>query len=205
MNVSTYSVAGIPEAVGVILFTLSLVIFLSPYLPSIKVGGVEISKLSIRQRRICIFIGPILLLASTILFFPVHYRHQAGSANSAKIYEFNGEGATGIFSGTIALVNDCTFSGFASRMPVSRGNFETNRDYVEKNINEFGALVGTIDGQEIGFKLMLDAPVEENWSFLYPISIRYEGIISQNGEKIRGGWVSGAELIFDISPPIDGC
>jgi hypothetical protein len=194
MDVSTYNKFGIPDAVGVMFFAFSLVIFLAPYLPSIKVGGVEISNLSDRQKRLCIFLGPILLLSSMALFYPAHYRFRTELVDGAEIYEFSNEENGTVFRGTIALFDDCTFAGPAGRFPA-------NRSYPTGDIDDSGAFIGRIDGKSIEFRYIVELP---DANYVFPGAYQYRGRISDSGGIIRGR-VDYKEFEFDVSPPIDGC
>jgi hypothetical protein len=171
------------------------VLFLAPYLPSIKLGGYEISNLSDRQKRICIYVGPIILLTSIALYYPAHYRFRAELIPGAEVYEFSRVVNGTVFRGTIALFDDCTFAGPASRFPV-------NRDYSPNGIDDSGALVGRVEGQSIEFRYIVSL-ADKN--YVYPGVFHYSGKISQGGGIIRGRVGGYSEFELDVSPPIDGC
>lgn len=194
MEVSTYDNLGIPDTAGVLFFAFSLVVFLAPYLPRIKISGVEISDLSKRQKKIFIFIGPILLATSIALFYPIHYKFRAELVEGAEIYEFSKEENGSVFRGTIALLDDCTFAGPASRFPA-------NRAYSTSDLDDSGAFIGKIEGKSIEFRYILDMAHQNH---IFPGAYYYRGSITQSGGKIRGRR-DYSQFEFSVSPPLDGC
>ena len=69
--------AGWPDQICLVLFTLALVLTLSPYLGGVDFGGIKVPKLPTQVTRVMYFLGPMLLLASLLLFIPFRWQDKS--------------------------------------------------------------------------------------------------------------------------------
>jgi VHL beta domain len=79
---NTYEQLGLPAHIGEILFVMSLVLTLSPYLSGADFGIFRVPAFPDPIRKHLKLLGPILLAASTLLFFPF-WPEPVASPNSA--------------------------------------------------------------------------------------------------------------------------
>jgi hypothetical protein len=66
-----FEVSGIPLEFGIVLLTLGLVLFLSPYFSGVDFGVIKIPKLKGSSQKRLKVIGPLILLLFLVLFFPI--------------------------------------------------------------------------------------------------------------------------------------
>ena len=66
---STLTKLGLPVSVGVLLFTVDLVLLLAPYLPEADLGTFKIPALPVATRHALQYLGPVVFIAATLLFF----------------------------------------------------------------------------------------------------------------------------------------
>jgi hypothetical protein len=68
---STYEQLGLPGRIGEVLFLVSLALTLSPYFPGLDFGALRVPALPDSTRNKLKLLGPILLAASALLFYPL--------------------------------------------------------------------------------------------------------------------------------------
>lgn len=68
---STLQVLGFPNEVGLLVFTLTLILALSPFLGGVDLGIFKVPSFSAKKTGVLYFLGPILFLASVLLFVPL--------------------------------------------------------------------------------------------------------------------------------------
>jgi hypothetical protein len=66
-----FDILGIPSEFGVLLLTLSLILLLSPYFSDADFGVIKIPKLKAHVQKGLKIVGPLIMLISLLLYFPI--------------------------------------------------------------------------------------------------------------------------------------
>src|SRR5262249_33133053 len=62
--------AGLPDSLGIVILSLSLILLLAPYLAGTDLGVIKIPAFSESARRYLRFFGPVAMIAAVLLHLP---------------------------------------------------------------------------------------------------------------------------------------